>query len=444
MKKFLFLFLFLLFANNSYAALTSAQFATAMGNSATYQAALGLTANVAKTYNPSSYIPKGQVGWYVHNGVDILGPALGSGIGAKVIGSPGSKIITRGAMGLLGPVATAITVGMLINDLYNLSAESPTDLPLLYAATKTGPPDVAMNNRTYSIGDTFAFNGNYYIVTGVGSVEHSSYWYTSAPTISGGLLVIFSDQQTGDTKGGTVHGNGIDNFTTKTSYPFSPYTHVPGPATLENFQRKTASDGPSLDDLYPEYLPEIDKATKKLLDSGDAVTYPTTDQISDLAKLQKSQDSLDAAREAREQAERNYNANPTPENAQILADRIAYEKDKIANQPTPTPTPTPQPEETLVPPDLPSNTYDALITPPDKKSIPELLLSFVSSSPLVSMVKSFTISTSGSACVVPIGNIYGQQLSFDFCRWEPVLAGCGGVLIIIMHGYCILIVVRGW
>ena len=90
------------------------------------------------------------------------------------------------------------------------------------------------------------------------------------------------------------------------------------------------------------------------------------------------------------------------------------------------------------------NEYNTDVETPGKSSISTLITNFISSAPLVAMVKSFTISTSGSSGVVPIGMVYGQDLSIDFTRWEPVLAGCGGVLLVIMHGFAVLIVIRGW
>jgi hypothetical protein len=81
---------------------------------------------------------------------------------------------------------------------------------------------------------------------------------------------------------------------------------------------------------------------------------------------------------------------------------------------------------------------------PVGKDIPSLLASFVAGSPIVSMVRSFTVSTTNASGVIPIGTIYGKDLVFDFTRWQSVLAGCGGVLIIIMHGVAVLVVIRGW
>ena len=91
-----------------------------------------------------------------------------------------------------------------------------------------------------------------------------------------------------------------------------------------------------------------------------------------------------------------------------------------------------------------NNAYDTVIDAPVKKNITGLLGGFINSSPIVSMVKSFKMTTSSPLADIPIGMIYGQQLSFNFSRWESVLTGLGGVLILIMHGYCVLIVVRGW
>ena len=103
-------------------------------------------------------------------------------------------------------------------------------------------------------------------------------------------------------------------------------------------------------------------------------------------------------------------------------------------------------EDELINPNIPQdNSYDASVTgQPDKKSIGDLLRSAFQSSPLVSMVQSFSVSLTDPVSILHIGNIYGQDLSFDFSPWEGTLRACGGVLIIIMHGYCVLIVIRGW
>jgi hypothetical protein len=93
---------------------------------------------------------------------------------------------------------------------------------------------------------------------------------------------------------------------------------------------------------------------------------------------------------------------------------------------------------------LPTNTYPTDITPPDKKSIPSLLASWVASSPLATMVRSFTITTSSGVCSVAGPVVYGQQLSFDFCRYTDTFQFLGGILMVIVHGFAVLVVIRGW
>lgn len=91
-----------------------------------------------------------------------------------------------------------------------------------------------------------------------------------------------------------------------------------------------------------------------------------------------------------------------------------------------------------------ANVYDSDVIAPTEKGISGLLSDFASASPIVSMVRSFTITTTNSSGKILIGTVYGQELYFDFTKWEPVLSGCGGVLMIIMHGFAVLIVIRGW
>jgi hypothetical protein len=91
-----------------------------------------------------------------------------------------------------------------------------------------------------------------------------------------------------------------------------------------------------------------------------------------------------------------------------------------------------------------TSVYDSTITPPDPKSIASLLGSWVASSPLASMVRSFVINTSDEVKVVDCGNFYGKELKFDFTRYESTFITCGGVLLVIAHGFAVLIVMRGW
>ena len=118
------------------------------------------------------------------------------------------------------------------------------------------------------------------------------------------------------------------------------------------------------------------------------------------------------------------------------ADAANAEKDKLASE---------QLDDTdLTAPDLPSdNVFNTEVLAPTKKLITELLTSFAASSPLVAMVQSFTMSASGTG-VVDVGNIYGEDFKLDFTRYEELFTTLGGTLLVIAHGFSILVVVRGW
>jgi hypothetical protein len=91
-----------------------------------------------------------------------------------------------------------------------------------------------------------------------------------------------------------------------------------------------------------------------------------------------------------------------------------------------------------------SSGYDANVTVPDKKSIASLLTQCVSTSPLAAMVHSFSVSVSNPVSSVTCGTFYGKEIKFDFARYESVFQTCSGVLLILVHGFAVLIVLRGW
>lgn len=91
-----------------------------------------------------------------------------------------------------------------------------------------------------------------------------------------------------------------------------------------------------------------------------------------------------------------------------------------------------------------TNTYNATPESPEKSDITALIMGFLSDSPLVGMVQSFQVTTADPACSVSGGEIYGQEFKIDVCRWDSLLRAMGGMMIIIMQGYAILVVVRGW
>lgn len=88
--------------------------------------------------------------------------------------------------------------------------------------------------------------------------------------------------------------------------------------------------------------------------------------------------------------------------------------------------------------------YDSSVILPDKKVISTLLSNLFSNSPLAGIVRGFVLNTSGQIAVVDCGTVYGKSFVFDFTRWTTFLTACGSVLLIIVHGFAILIVMRGW
>jgi hypothetical protein len=221
-------------------------------------------------------------------------------------------------------------------------------------------------------------------------------------------------------------GDRAYSYTVYPSYEIEPLYQ---PATYSQFE--TALYDPTTNALQPSLLTDVDNVMKAGLTSGQAVMSPTPQQIADLSKKVAADD---ATQKVVDTAQQNYNNNPTPENKlaldKALADKAALDQKNAS-------------DENLVPPDVPTNEYDSIITPPDKKNIPGLLQSFVSSSPLVAMVRSFNMTATGSG-VVHVGTFYGQEINFDFSKYETTFAAMGGMLLVIAHGFAIFVVIRGW
>lgn len=93
---------------------------------------------------------------------------------------------------------------------------------------------------------------------------------------------------------------------------------------------------------------------------------------------------------------------------------------------------------------LPTNAYDSNVESPDKKSIATLLGDYAANSPLAGMIETFQVQTSGATPVVVLGNAWGTELKIDLTRWESFLGTCGQMLLILTHGYAVLVVIRRW
>lgn len=421
---------------------------------------LPVYSNIAKTYASSSYA---STGWKVASGVELLTPLstltstaeLGTSL-ATVTGASGSRVVIQKALGLLGPVATVVSIGMTLNDVYNAAHSNANLYPLLNSATNTSvtPTGIIVNSSTVNsihagsvVQTTFGPRVVSYTRLDT-SISNNNHDYVDCN--------LFSPPRT-------------DGFCTY--YPngslFQIYfENVPPPtstraATLPEFESAITTNGDIVTDSDPvkETL-RSDLQNMLKADSTSAVPlstiYPTPQQIQDLTKnplvladvaADANKTALQSAEDAVQKANAASLANPTDPALANTAAQLQSALDKLKADLAAKDLADAQAkadQDSLVPSPVPSNTYDADITSPDKKSISELLLSFISGSPLVAMVKSFTVTTSSPSCSQPIGMVYGQELSFDFCRWEPVLRGCGGTFILLMQGFAIFVVVRGW
>ncbi|MHB8121341.1 MAG: hypothetical protein ACYDG4_04225 [Desulfuromonadaceae bacterium] len=233
---------------------------------------------------------------------------------------------------------------------------------------------------------------------------------------------------------------------------FGNYNALNDPAYMAELEKLFEAENlpmeysPALEPLKPQISEDLQLAEA----TAQALADNTAALAANTAAAQAASNATSTAQDVRDNAQAQLALNPTDpalikalQDAQLAYDSQVLEQAKLEAELARLQAEKSE-EEALIAPPLPSNEYDPLITPPDKKDIPGLLGSFVGSSPLVSMVRSFTVATDSASCSVPIGNVYGQELSFDFCRWQPVLMGCGGVFIILIQGFSILVVIRGW
>lgn len=88
--------------------------------------------------------------------------------------------------------------------------------------------------------------------------------------------------------------------------------------------------------------------------------------------------------------------------------------------------------------------YDPYIEAPEKKDIPTLLQSFVANSPLSGALQAVVVSTSNANSVVLVqGKIFGQDMTFDFSRFDSSFRAVGAFAVLIYQGMAILFVIRG-
>ena len=89
------------------------------------------------------------------------------------------------------------------------------------------------------------------------------------------------------------------------------------------------------------------------------------------------------------------------------------------------------------------NTYDTSLDSlkPAKSDISTLLTSFIQASPLITLVKSFTVDTSNQNSVLTF-NYHSKQFTVDVGNWSSILAAVGSALLSVSHGVALFMVFR--
>lgn len=428
-SMFFLVLIILLTPSFASAALSPAEFAQALGTSVPNQ--LPRSYNILQTTNLVDY----RSLHILSNGVDLLRPVADT-VSTRPQLLPaatrvaGSRVLLRKGIGLLGPVGVAVTVGMVGKDLYDLVKGSPSEYPVLSALTKNqinAPVSSYLLNTsdctlmpigTYIVGPS---DGQIYKT--VGDPRYNQH-YTAVsnprPSVTNNsyMMNIY--------KGTSSYWDQYVVYITPASAPAPVYESVSEDQFISTVAPNDVVDAP--------YTTEFDKATKALYDAGKTAMQPDADQIKTLTNTVQQDRATDAAQTAVDSAQQNYDSNPTAEALQALNEaKSALEAQKAASA-----------RDNVVAPPVPdSGNYDSGIELPEKKSILSLLQSFASGSPIVSMLNSFTMSASGSG-FVHLGDAFGKSIDVDFTRYESVLGGCGGVLLILVHGFAVLVVVRGW
>lgn len=356
-----------------------------------------------------------------------------------------STTVTKNAIGSYAgksmTVALAIGTGALmeyaishqaLNPYLATLAQTQTNAPLgVTGASSNLPSGSYLNVDNANYGNSSAVVRT----SGAGVIWNSNYLAATTPR----SLIYNGDIFVWVPNGGAANANGLYGYT-QWCYPGS-ITSAPvpvyAPSTAEIFSLGLNAS--------PLAQAEISNA---LVANPSLATYPSADVIANAqaataaATATASTAAQTAAQTAVTNAQTAYNAAPSATTqAQLDLARLELAKLELAQAQK---AQDALEQETLEEPNLPDNNeYNTDVVLPDKKPISSLLSSFVNSSPLVCMVKTFTMSASGTG-VVPVGNVYGTEMKFDFSRYEGTFRSMGGILLIIMHGFAILVVVRGW
>jgi hypothetical protein len=448
--------------------------------------AVALTTN-ANIYPIMSDIEKAVIRSLTMDAIGYARPSIQSTILGQLYKNQSGYILRR-AFGYLGPVAVAATLAMSVYDIYNFAKSS--DENKAYFDGKIDPlEDVSQLTQAPVPGGKYDWQGYPIKITKV-TLLNNNYQSTSHPatTTSGYDLLVYVGPNGPGSYGG--------EFKVYDQYRIQYYVSVPPVApnmldggTKESFEAElqTAIDAQgSSDSPYPRALNGIDKAMDAGAPFGQVSATPSPYDVKDLADRVAAEQAQNAATNAQTQAQTAAQDAVATAQTAVQAAQAKYDELKNISDADPassdklkaaqdaladlnkakndhsTAIATAGKTEAEIAQEKAdalaeaaaaasaadkvkgSSEYDGTFDLPDKKSIVELITSVVSMSPIVQMVKSFTITTSGGVSFVSAGNVYGQELVFNFLRYEQTFNQLGGVLLVVCQGFAVLIVIRGW
>ena len=378
----------------------------------------------------------------------------------EVLGTTaGTALVARKAVAVLGklnPLLTAVTLVMTAAELLEWANKSPANKAYFDGIAVGGPSDI----KATSLVDDNVSIPKYLGTSNIKSIRTSS-GYLNGNQVAGGQCTATS---------GTVCityqiVSIASPFYYTNTFELSVGPPLPKPPNAADSDVNWWYDAVSANNAAPvgsKAFPNMDAGFDQAISdalaknpNASGLTYPTA---AELGYASASLDAVEAAKTAgagataaAETSKATVDNQLQAAKARVIAgtgtqaevdqlQRIAdaldlqSKKDEAAKAE----------QDALIPPPVDINIYDISIPLPDKKDIMKLLTDFLASSPLVSMVQSFRINVDGGVNKLYVGNFWGTELYFDFSPWEPKLLACGGMLMIIMHGFCVLVVIRGW
>lgn len=353
-----------------------------------------------------------------------------------------------------------------ISDLVNNAWSNPTKYPNLYAVSKKNLADTDFlsltyneANNNYQAGDIVKIGSTYYNITGkqVRTDRYSNYY--SPPVLYQGS-VVFKTPMASD-----------PGYYSAVIYQVSSTNTVPPPKYVKKDPAVVANDiaSPTNNNKVTGiYQSEIDVQLSQRSNNTPTTALPTglsEQQVKDiLAKNKQAYNAYSSAKAAIGTAQAAASAicassfaNPSDlrlkaacENAKLAAanaQTVAGSAGKdlsAATSKSITEAQEKSAAESATAALTGNNTYDSAIEAPEKKDISGMMQGFVNSSPLSAMLRSFQISTSSPLCSVNCGSVFGLDFKIDLCRYESDFNNLGSFLLIVSHGFSVLIVIRGW